>query len=224
MKKILLSVLFIFVVIASCKKDDDDPKKDVSLKVIVKSAVSNAGIKAYIFLGDSLYGTTNTNGEFSAPTVKTGKYEFTVSAPYFRDTTYQLNLSSNVNLNFSLTIDSTMGELYGEFEDMTLWRQELKKTADLASWSENKVWQITTGATILYKNFDYELPNRYVLLGNDTIAQTDGFGQYFIKLQCGTYKLTGSCGGYSNASGVIKVKQTVNSTDMNFLNFYLERK
>lgn len=235
--KCFIFSFFISLLVVSCNEDYpdvDDPKKNKdtldtdSIKtssdfsINVKSTATHRGIKAFIFFNDSLYGITDQNGNFALKILPAGKYDFTCSARDYLDTSLQITKSVGipVNLSFDLANDATTGRVYGEFQDMFVFRQKLLEIADLLSWDEKARYDGATGATMQKKNYTYALAARQVLINDESMATTDDFGQYAFKIQCGTYKITGTCSGYSSSSRIIKVLPD----SKNYLNFYLERK
>lgn len=218
MRKLLL-IYFIFILVFNSCKDDDTVNKKIVVKVNVKSLSDKKGINAYIFLNDSLYGTTDSSGSFSLSSLNPGNYALVCSAINYRDTSVQVTIGNDpVNIDFYLAKDSSVGKVYGEFQDMFIYEQKLIENPEISTWDEKQKFDAVTGATF-YSKPD-TLPARYVIMNNDTLAVSDGFGQYWFKIQCGTYYITGMCNGYSNSSGIIKVLPGSKV----YRNFYMQKK
>jgi len=228
MKRLIFYQVFIvttFFFLTGCKDKNDNEKTKTQLTINVKEFNNrNSGIKAYIFLDDSLYGKTDEKGIFVNNSVKSGNYTLTCSAINFRDTTLQIILigGKKAQFDFNLLPDSTKGKVFGEFQDMTLFREKSIVKPEITTWDEHKVYDATTGATICYKSLpdNLPIPERSVSIEDSLITVSDGFGQYYFQIQCGTYVITGACDGYTSVSRVIKVLPDSKV----YANFYLERK
>lgn len=227
MKKIFLMLILQILFISFFIKCDNatEPKET---KGIVTGTVKNVLLgdgsiihPAYIFLEDSLIATTNEFGEYSISSIENGSYFITCSSLGFRDTTTQVQViaGKTVTHDFYLTPDSSTGRIYGEFQDMTLFNNSLETNPSLAEWDAEQIFASVTGATIQAKTLMYDVPDRKVFLGDSLLAITDGFGQYWIEIQCGTYCITGSCEGYKDAMQVIKVLPDTRV----YVNFFLYR-
>ena len=177
---------------------------------------------AYIFLADSLLATTDEHGDYLISSIEEGMYPLTCSALNYRDSTEQVGVLGRKTVihNFYLTPDSSIGRVYGEFQDVTLYNQGLETNPSMADWDAKRIFDDVTGATVQAKTFGYEVPDREVFLGDSLLAISDAFGQYWFKIQCGTYPITGSCEWYYDRGRVTRV---LPDTPI-YVNFFLHRK
>lgn len=209
MKVIVIIKDIVFVIITlliGCKDNDEHLPTFGYLNVTVKSLASNNPIvKTYVFLNDSLYGKTDANGRYSDDSISPGNYTLTCSAIYFRDTSLMISISggAKTQLNFTLAADTTFGFVFGEFQDMAVFRQKSIDKPQINTWDEKQVFDGVTGATIYKKGPQNDVPARTVSLDDSIIAVSDAWGQYWFKIQSGTYVIKGACEGYANASQVI---------------------
>lgn len=183
---------------------------------------SNSGIKAYLFLNDSLYGKTDVHGTYENNSIKTGKYILTCSAINFRDTTLNITINGGefTKLHFYLLPDTSVGTIYGEFQDLLIFDQKLINKPQMKTWGEKEIYDAVTGATMYKIAIPDPYPPRTVSLDDSIIAISDGFAQYWFTIQSGTYLITGACNGYNDTSRIIKVLPGSN----NYINFFLRKK
>lgn len=176
---------------------------------------------AYLFLNDSLAATTDRQGRFSISSVEEGARNLTCSALEYSDAEAQIYVLGGMRstYNFFLIPDTTKAKLYGEFQDLVLFGEAVASDPSLLQWDVRQIFDGFTGATIQSKTLRYEVPNRYVYLGDSLLAVSDGFGQFWTEVQCGTYCLTGRCQGYREASQVVKIVPG----RKNYLCFFLDR-
>ena len=230
MRKSLITVLcvMLFILLTECgKKSNPVVSIDTGgLQGVVSWNYQNGAVpasQAYLFIGDSLMATTDETGQFEIPALDEGKQFILCSALFAKDTTVQINIAANKTstLDILLTPDSTIGRVYGEFQDMTLFREKLTEMPEMAEWTELQEYEGTTGATYQMKWLDSLYTGGIVTLGDQWLAYDDGFGQYWFKIQAGTYPITGSSEGegYLSQTRVI----TVLPDDRVYLNFYLNR-
>ena len=224
-KLITKAGIFIFASLLICCKDKENPVlTTTSLHISIRSKAGNNPIgKAFIFLNDSLYGKTDSKGIYVLDSISPGSYSLTCSVINFRDTTLEIHITSGntTQLNFSLVKDTSFGKVFGEFQDVALFEQKAIDKPVIKTWDEKQVYDWTTGAT-MYK-ISYPNPfitPRTVSLEDSIISVSDGFGQYYLKIQCGTYLITGACDGYTSSSKIIKVRKDAYT----YANFYLEKK
>jgi len=224
-KPIYKGVVFILVlVLIGCKDKDNPVLTNANLHITIKSKAGNNPIsKAFIFMNDSLYGKTDSKGIYTLDSISPGTYTLTCSVINFRDTTLEIHITSGntTQLNFSLVKDTSFGKVFGEFQDVALFEQKAIDKPVIKTWDEKQVYDWTTGAT-MYK-ISYPNPfitPRTVSLEDSIISVSDGFGQYYLKIQCGTYLITGACDGYTSSSKIIKVRKDAYT----YANFYLEKK
>jgi hypothetical protein len=112
-----------------------------------------------------------------------------------------------------------LGLVYGEFEDAGLFRRELGKRPEMASWTAKEIFDGLSGATIQYKTYNRKVAERFVLVDGEIAAQADGFGQFWIELPPGAYTLTGTCKGFKDAEATIDIRPGTK----HYLNFFLKR-
>lgn len=222
---IFYEIVFIAVLVFlnSCKDNNETDQTKGTLTIYVSELKNNnSGIKAFIFIEDSLYGKTDEKGKYINNSVKPGNYNLTCSAIDFRDTSLQIKIvgGENTQFNFYLKSDSAKGKVFGEFQDMTLFRQNAINKPAINSWNERQVYDGTTGATMCYKFLQKDVPERRVSTVDSILAVSDGYGQYYFQIQCGTYVITGTCDGYNSVSKTIKVLPDSSI----YANFYLEKK
>jgi hypothetical protein len=55
------------------------------------------------------------------------------------------------------------------------------------------------------KNLLYNVPRQKIYLGDSLVSITDDWAMYALKIQCGTYRITGTCDGYYDAAEIVKV-------------------
>ena len=221
---IFLKVLLIacITLLSDCKNNHESEQGNGYFMVTVKQYNNpNLGLKAYIFLKDSLYGITDARGIYENDSIPSGRYLLTCSAINFRDTTLNIviNEGKSTKLNLSLLSDSSIGTVYGEFQDLIIFNQKSIDKPELKTWNEEQVYDAVTGATIYKINRPDIIPPRTVSLGDSIIAVSDGFGQYWFQIQSGTYQVIGACDGYLSSSRVIKVLPGSN----NYVNFFLKK-
>ncbi len=208
----------------SCDNSTEPKKLTGNFTGVVEGIQSGSSVPvdhAYIIAGDNLLAITDENGAFDISAIEEGTYHFICSALFYADTVKELMIEADKTLeyNFSLVPDSATGKVYGEFQDEILWNQMLNEKPYLANWDADSVWAGVTGATLQTKTLGYEIPPRTIRLGDSLLAYTDGFGQYWFRIQGGTYPITGSCDGYQSVTKVVKAipDQKV------YLNFILPR-
>jgi hypothetical protein len=112
-----------------------------------------------------------------------------------------------------------LGLVYGEFEDARLFFRELAKRPEMASWTAKEIFDGLSGATIQYKTYNRKVADRIVLVDGQVAAQADGFGQFWIELQPGTYKIRGACAGFKDTEAVLDIKPG----SKHYLNFFLRK-
>ena len=176
---------------------------------------------AYIFSGDSLLATTDESGKFSILNLQEGNHNFICSALYFRDTTAQIQISGGktVTHDFYLIPDSTIGLVYGEFQELNLFNDSLQTHPAMASWDASQIYDRTTGATMIDKFLQYDVPDRKIYLGDSLLTKSDSWATYLFRIQCGTYQFRGTCEGYYDQTEVV----TIPEDHPVYVNFFLLR-
>lgn len=229
MGKKVLSIMILEICVISFFINCNSSTKPKETKGSIQGTVNNVLSgdvsiihPAYIFLEDSLLATTDEYGNYSISIIEEGAYQFTCSALNYRDTTKQVQVigGKTVTIDFYLTPDSSTGRIYGEFQDIIIFNNSLEIDSSLTDWDAKQIFEGVTGATIQRKTLLYDVPDRKVYLSDSLLAISDGFGQYWFEIQCGTYCIKGSCEGYNDATQVIKVLPNTRI----YVNFFLARK
>lgn len=200
-------------------KHEPEPALQITIK---EQQNSNSGIRAYLFLNDSLYGKTDVHGTYENNSIKPGKYTLTCSAINFRDTSLIITIVAGepTKLHFYLLPDTSVGTVYGEFQDLKLFNQKAANKPKMKTWDEHEIYDGVTGATMYIITRPDPFPPRTVSLDDSIIAVSDGFAQYWFKIQSGTYLITGACNGYTDTTRLIKILPG----SKNYINFFLTKK
>jgi hypothetical protein len=226
MKKELMitSMLLAAITFSMGCKDKHEPETGAGLiQITINERLnSNSGIRAYLFLNDSLYGKTDVQGNYENNSIKAGKYTLTCSAINFRDTSLRITIFSGVvtKLHFALLPDSSFGTVVGEFQDLQLFNQKLVDKPQMNTWNDSNICDGHTGATMYSIAYPDPFPPRTVKLDDSVIAVSDAFAQYLFTIQSGTYLVTGTCDGYNDTTRIIKVLPG----SKNYINFFLRKK
>ncbi|MDA3890874.1 MAG: carboxypeptidase-like regulatory domain-containing protein [Salinivirgaceae bacterium] len=218
---ILISLVFWVASIISCTKNTQQISQ-TTLAGTVKNELQNKVIfPAFIFLDEELIATTDINGNYNITSLEAGEYRIIISAVGYEDNTISIIIADGkiTTTNFSLVSSDAIGRVYGEFHDANLYDQQLIENPSLSEWNELELWEGVSGATIQKKTMP-EIGDRTVTLGDSLVAYSDGFGQYWFKIQCGTYQIKGICDGYKDKEQTIVVKPD----DRIYVNFILENK
>lgn len=198
-----LLLLFLFT---SCDKSTDPKETKGSITGKVRYG-QTAIHPAFIFCGDSLWATTDESGSYSITSVDEGSISLLCSAINYRDTTSQVQVSGGqtVTHDFYMTPDTSTGYVRGEFQDIILFNDSLLHHPSMANWDAQQIWQSSTGATLISKFLQYDVPRAKIYLDGTQISITDDWAQFAFKLQSGTYRITGTCDGYYDASETVTV-------------------
>lgn len=223
-KKNSFVILFFLLLWISCQQTTEQVETDNTVQGTVNRFLPNGPSvvsPAFIFMGDSLLATTDTKGSYRINNLEAGNHDLTCSALFCSDTTVSVQVKGGrtVTLDFNLNPDSTTGIILGEFQDGFLFQQRLQEEPSLADWSEKKIYDAGTGATLQYKTVQVVIPECIVSLADSQVASVVAWGQYWLEIQCGTYPLTGSCEGYKSVMHIIKVQPE----EKGYLNFILPR-
>lgn len=225
MKKILLLFggLYFAILFSACSNTSGTDQSLGEINGTVFNRITNEPLSnsAFFFLNDSFITQSENYGTYTIDNVHEGTYILICSSLGFLDTTIIMEITNGkkATLNIYLQESKTTGRIYGEFQDMTLFNQQLQNDSSLSTYSAKNIFDATTGATLQSKFLFYEVPLRNIHLGDSLIAVSDGFGQYWKTLQIGTYQLTGSCPGYNSSSQIIHIEPGA----LQYLNFFLER-
>ncbi len=224
MIKRFLPILILFLILLSCLRNNSIEPRETkgTIQGTVKSINNTVIHRAYLFSQDSLLADTNEQGIYVIAAVEEGLLDLTCSALNYRDTTVQVQVKGGkiATVDFVLAPDSTIGRVYGEFQDLNIFSDSLQSNPGMADWDAKYIFDAVTGATIQYKTFHYEIPERRVFLGDSLLVTADAWGQYWFKIQSGTYRITGSCDGYYDVARIIRVLPN----SRNYINFFLTRK
>jgi hypothetical protein len=224
-KKILFLLFFSLVLWTGCRRQTTEPvppppPSQGSLQGTVKSGAQIVH-PSYIFWEDSLIAEPDQDGAYRIDSLAAGTIQLTCSALFFADTTVQVIIQEGdtATLDFNLRPDTTTGFLLGEFQDDSLFQQRLLEDPSLAEWSAQQICDAATGATIQYKTLRPFVPNSFVFLGDSLLVMADAWGQFGIRIQCGTYPFTGICNDYQSVTGVARIVPDGRT----YLNFFLPR-
>jgi hypothetical protein len=213
------------MILLTCQNSTEPPPPPVTLLQGSVYSVETGNIitnhPTYIFWNDSLITTTDVNGNYSISDIIEGTYNLLCSSINYRDTIEQVQVidGETTNHNFYLTTDSSIGLILGEFQDVTLFNQAVIDSPEILTWTAQEIYEEVTGATLQAKFLGYDVPDRIVYLDGDDLSTSDGYGQYLLFLQTGTYSFRGTCEGYYQE--VTKTFKVLPGT--NYLNFFLPR-
>ena len=212
---VFISLLLAFVL--SCE-DSTAPidSGGIFSGTIVSASTSEPITPSYIFMDDVYIGMIENNNSFSFE-LNPGDYEFIFSAIGYLDEIVSVTISGNYTEEIVLTENSEIGRVYGEFQDTLKLEQKILDNNDIATWDEEEIYDGVTGATILEDNSSTDFQQAKLFIGDSLVGYADVYGQYWIKIQNGTYPLTGKAEGFSNKTITIKTK----SDSKVYENFYL---
>ena len=176
---------------------------------------------AFLIIGNELLASTREDGSFEIDSHDPGLHSILCSSLGFRDTLIQIEVKEGAltELDFFLSADDSHGRVYGELHDQTLYNAQLAGNPSIAGWNGKELFDGISGATIQTMTFGSDLPSAEIYVGDSLIALTDGFGQYWVDLQAGTYPLHVSLSGYRDTIQIIQVKP---DSDI-FANFILSQ-
>lgn len=202
--------MFLLFVGLACERRHATESREMS--IMIQGTVRNSqglGIfPAYLIAQGRLLTKTNTQGEYTF-TLFTKESSLTLlcSALNYRDTTAEITIHGDqpIQLDFVLTSDSTLGKVYGEFQDYGLFTQAIEADPSLKNWGAKEIFDAATGATMQFKTFGYPIPPQEVYLEDRLLATSDAWGQFYFRLQCGTYPLRGRCEGYQDTTQIVKI-------------------
>lgn len=205
-----MSVLLCLVVGIACERHHATESKETSITIhgMVRNPQGAGIYPAYLIGGNRLLAKTNAQGEYAFTLLtKEPSLMLLCSALDYRDTTVVVSLPDEglVPLDFVLTPDSTIGKVYGEFQDHALFTQAVEADPSMKNWGAKQIFDAATGATMQYKTFGYPVPPQEVYLEDSLLATSDAWGQFSFKLQCGTYPLRGMCEGYQDTTQIVKI-------------------
>lgn len=134
-----------------------------------------------------------------------GEHELIFSAICYLDEIAMVNITGNTSKVITLTENSEAGRVYGEFQNILALEQKIEENNDIANWNEEQIYDGVTGATILEDNSSTEFQHAELFIGNSLTDYGDVYGQYWIKIQYGTYPITGKSEGYASKTQIVKI-------------------
>ena len=207
-------------------KQTTEPKTDAgNVRGSVVCDASQGGTStipsAYIFREDSLLATSDASGVYSIASLREGAYRLRCSAAGHRDTTAQIQVAGGKTTvqDFSLVPEYSFGRVFGEFQDRKLFNDSLNTNPSMANWDARTICDAATGATIQFKTYQNEVPERRITLGDSLLDTADAWGQYYFQIRAGTYPVTGSCEGYESVTQIV----TVEPNGRQYVNFFLSK-
>ncbi len=161
----------------------------------------------FLILGDELLATSN-DGSFEIDSLEAGSYSILCSSLGFRDTLIQIEVSEGVVTvcDIFLTEDYSRGWVYGELHDSEQYHGRLSLDPSMEDWTGKELFDGVSGATIQTMTFGYDLPPAEIYIEDSLLTLTDGFGQYWIDIQSGTYPIRVSMPGWDEDTKVIRVE------------------
>lgn len=201
-----LIVLTMVLLCCSCEE------KNQSWTLITGSVLSMEDHKqvhsAFLISDNELLASTRDDGSFEIDSQDPGMYSILCSSLGFKDTLIQIEVKEGAltELDFFLNTDDSRGRVYGELHDQFLYNEQLARDPSMADWNGEELFDGLSGATLQTVTFGYDLPSAEIFIGDSLIALTDGFGQYWVDLQSGTYPLRVSMPGYRDSIQIIQVE------------------
>ena len=201
----LVFIVILLTIIISCE-DSTSPNNSggVFSGTIISSSTSEPVVSVFIFMDDVYIGMIENSNSFALE-LNPGEYEFIFSAIGYLDEIVSVTISGNYNKEIVLTENSEIGIVYGEFQDSIKLEQKISDNNDIANWNEEKIYDSVTGATILEDNSSTDFQQAKLFIGDSLVGYADVYGQYWIKIQSGTYPLTGESEGFKNETKTIKI-------------------
>ncbi len=212
-------ILLIFIAFISCDDPTSSEKFDgVFSGEIISSTTGEAIYPVYIFEEDSLLKIVVESNNYSIELEK-GEHNILFSAIGYQDTIISINIDGRTTKEIVLTENSETGRVYGEFQDLLQLQQKIAENIDIANWTEKEIMDGVTGATILEDNSTTDFQQAQLFIADSLIKYADVYGQYWIKIQCGTYPLAGISEGYYSETIIVKVLPDTRV----YKNFYLTK-
>jgi len=205
MKIRLIFISLILVAFISCQDPTSPENSDgIFSGEIISSAAGEAIYPVYIFEGDSLLRILDQNNSYSIK-LDYGEHEILFSAIGYLDEVVSVNINGNSSREINLTENSETGRIYGEFQDLLLLQQKISENNEIANWTEKQILDGVTGATIQEDNSNTDFQQAQLFIGDSLMKYADVYGQYWIKIQCGTYPVTGISAGFSSKTEIVKI-------------------
>lgn len=206
LRALSLIVLVLLQILNGCK-EEMEPITGTNVQGTVKNAKDESIYPAYIILEDSLLATTDELGKFQVSSLESGTYTLLFSSINFADKSITVDVKEGqiTNTDIVLTADETVGWLIGEFQDESLFEENVTLDPEKANWTAKEICDGYSGATIQTRKLS-GVPESTIYIGDQLIATADDYGLFGFELQCGTYPFTGSCMGYRDTTVIIKVE------------------
>lgn len=212
-----ICILIILIAIIYCDNPVSTEKLDGVFSGEIKSSTTGNPIyPVYCFEGDSLLSTVDHNNHYSIE-LNYGEHEIVFSALGFLDKVESVKINGDIRKEIKLTENSETGRIYGEFQNFILLQQKISENNDIKNWTEKQILDGVTGATIQVDNSNPDFQQAQLFIGDSLMGYADVYGQYWLKIQCGTYPLTGKCQGFFSKTRIVKVLPESRI----YINFYL---
>ena len=195
--------LLILIALFSCNETEIPEFSQGIFSGEIRSSEGETIYPVYIFENDSLLGISKENNQFAIELTE-GEHEILFSAIAYKDKTILLDFDEDFSTEIVLDESSETGKIYGEFQDSLLFQQNILENSELANWNEQEVLDGVTGATILEDNY-IGFEQAELFLGDSLLGYGDVYGQYWVRLQCGTYPISVNSAGFKSKTGIIKV-------------------
>ncbi len=197
-------LLFVMVLIfSSCEKESHT---ETVVKGTVRNQVDGKAIfPAFLIHGDELLATAHEDGTYEITGLDPGIYSLVCSAINYGDKTVQVEVADRKTQfnDVHLSPDKQTGRVYGEFHDKVLYQDQLISDPAKVDWNDKELFDGVSGATI---QTSFDMPSSEIYVGDSLFAYSDGYGQFWFDIQCGTYPITGSSSGYSDTSHIISIE------------------
>ena len=204
-----ISFLVCILTILLCNSCDKESPTGTVLQGTVRNMQDDQPIyPAFLILDNELLATTNESGSYEINSLDPGIYSLVFSAINYADKTIQLELKEGHEQSNDVVLspDHSEGRVYGELHDQTLYDEELLVNPSMEDWNGKELYEGVSGATIQTPTFGNDLPSSEIYIGDSLMELTDGFGQYWFDVQCGTYPLRVSSNAYRDTMQIIKVE------------------
>jgi len=202
--------LFLITTILLLNSCEDENQTWTLIKGSVLSMEDHKSVHSAFLISDNeILASTREDGSFEIDSQDPGMYSILCSSLGFKDTLIQIEVKEGALtvLDFFLNTDDSRGRVYGELHDQSLYNEQLARNPSMADWNGEELFDGLSGATLQTVTFGYDLPSAEIFIGDSLIALTDGFGQYWVDLQSGTYPLRVSMPGYRDTIQIIQVEQ-----------------
>lgn len=203
-----------------CSTSTEPKATTGAVKGVVKAISPEAAVyPAYLFIGDSLYATTDPSGNYTIPALPEGDILLICSASAYHDAAESALIvaGQTITHDFFLTPDSSTGRVYGEFHDTALFARSLETQPEMITWDAKEIFEGVTGATIQSKTLRRQAPERQIFCGDSLLAVSDDFGQFWLEMPSGACELKGVCEGYGEVTKIVRVLPDARV----YINFFL---